>query len=72
MIIGSGFYNATDSGKTYISIALDKAILEIYPNLKEVRFSLNEIPVEEQKENGPGFRLSCYKPEPKDKEKDKE
>ena len=66
MIIGSGFYNATDSGKMYISITLDKAITELYPNLKELRFSLNEIPAEEQKENGPAYRLSCYKYEPKE------
>lgn len=67
MIIGSGFYNATDSGKMYISLSLDKAVLELYPLLKEVRFSLQEIPPEEQKENSPAYRLSCYKPEPKEK-----
>lgn len=66
MNIGSGFYNATDSGKTYISIAIDEAILELYPILKNVRFALNEIPVDEQKENSPAYRLSMYKPKAKE------
>lgn len=66
MNIGSGFYNATDSGKTYISISLDESILELYPALKNVRFALNEISTEEQKENSPAYRLSMYKPKPKE------
>ena len=66
MNIGSGFYNTSENGKMYISISLDESILEIYPVLKNVRFALNEIPVEEQKENSPQYRVSMYKPKQKE------
>lgn len=66
MIIGSGFYNATDDGKTYISLSIDETILELHPELKQVRFSLLEIPQEERKENSPHYRLSVYKPKIKE------
>ena len=66
MNIGSGFYNATENGKMYISIAIDESILEIYPILKNVRFALNEIPADEQKENSPQYRVSMYKPKQKE------
>lgn len=65
MNIGSGFYNITENGTNYISISLDETILELYPNLQKVKFALNEIPANEQKENGPHYRLSMYKPKPK-------
>lgn len=66
-IIGSGFYNATDEGKMYISISLDDAVLELYPVLQNVRFILNEIPENERtKENSPNYRLAMYKPKQKD------
>jgi uncharacterized protein (DUF736 family) len=66
MNIGSGFYNATENGKMYISISLDEAILELHPELKQVRFSLLEIPQEERKDNSPHYRLSVYKPKTKE------
>ena len=66
MNIGSGFYNATDDGRMYISITLDEAILQLYPALKNVRFALNEIPETDRKENSPNYRLSVYKPKEKE------
>lgn len=62
MDIGSVFFNATDDGKTYMSVVLDDVIKEIYPILKEIRFSLIEIPEEKRKENSPIYKVSAYKP----------
>ncbi len=68
MIIGAGFYNTPeDSSKNpYISIVLDDVLKEKFPDLAKISFSLNEIPPQEQKENGPSWRLSAYVPKKKE------
>lgn len=63
--IASVFFNATDEGKTYMSIVIDDVFKEIYPILKDIRFSLIEIPDEKRKENSPIYKISAYKPKEK-------
>ena len=68
MQIGSAWTKTEEKeGKkvaTGISITLDDAITEIYPQLKNVRFSLK--PVEQrQTSKSPNWRLTVYKPEEK-------
>lgn len=67
MDIASVFYNATEDGKEYFSIALDDVVKEIFPELKELKISMKEIPAENRTDNSPFYRISIYKPKPKDK-----
>lgn len=61
MKLGNAWTNEKD-GRKYISIALDEVILETYPQLKQLNFSLNFIPKEERKtENSPSWSLSVVK-----------
>ena len=47
-----------------ISVSIDKAILELYPQLKNLRFGLKPIPQEQRgNENSPHYRAFVYKPE---------
>ena len=46
-----------------ISVSIDKAILELYPQLKNLRFGLKPIPQEQRtKDNSPHYRVFAYKP----------
>ncbi len=66
MKIGAGFYNVSKENNTYISLALDKEILELYPQLKKLKFILTEIPQDRRKsDNSPTWSLSMYIPEEK-------
>lgn len=51
---------------TGISISLDESILEIYPQLKNIRFVLKPLTAEQrgEKQNAPHWRLTMYKPQP--------
>jgi len=51
---------------TGISVSLDEAILEVYPQLKNVRFVLKPLTAEQRGENekAPHYRLVMYKPQP--------
>lgn len=67
MQIGSAWTKTEEKdGKkvvTGISPQLDNAILELYPELKNVRFSLKPIPAEQRtKDNSPHWRVTMYKP----------
>lgn len=59
MNIGAGFQGQTEKEKRqFISIALDKAIIAMYPQLKDVRFTLWFVPKDERKsEKSPQFTL---------------
>ena len=47
-----------------ISVSLDNTILELYPQLKGLRFGLKPIPQEQRtKDNSPNYRAFVYKPE---------
>lgn len=62
MKIGSGWDNFTNEGKEYISVAIDDAIKEIYPELKNLSFGLSRIPVSEaQPENSPNWSVTIAK-----------
>lgn len=63
MNIGSGFGGKTDNGKDYISIALDKSILALFPFLKSVKFTLWFVPADERKsDKSPNWTLSMREP----------
>lgn len=62
MDIGSVFYNTTEDGKEYFSVALDDVIKKIFPALKELRITMKEIPADKRTENSPFYRISMYKP----------
>lgn len=60
MNVGSGFSGMTEKEKKqYISIALDKGIVALFPILKNVKLTLWYVPKEERKsEKSPSWRLS--------------
>ena len=71
MKIGNAWTKTSDDGQTYISVALDEVILEIYPFLKNCFVNLWRIPQEERKnENSPGWavNLSAKKEKPKEEQ----
>nr|DAZ11195.1 MAG TPA: Protein of unknown function (DUF736) [Caudoviricetes sp.] len=71
MKIGNAWTKTLDDGQTYISVALDEVILEIYPFLKNCFVNLWRIPQEERKnENSPGWavNLSAKKEKPKEEQ----
>lgn len=67
MNIGSAWTRKNEDNQvTGISIVLDEAITCLFPQLKEVRFTLKAVPKEQREhENSPGWRLSIYKPQEK-------
>ena len=67
MQIGSGWTNKDDKGKvTGISFVPDKVILEMFPQLKNLKIAAYPIPPEQRTtETAPGWRLTVYKPEEK-------
>ena len=65
MKIASVFYNQTEEGKEYYNVKFDDTFLELNPNLKNLKFSMREIPLETRKENGPVFEISSFLPKPK-------
>lgn len=73
MNIGSGFGGETEKGKKYINIALDKALLELVPALKNVSLTLWFVPKDERKsEKSPNWTLSAREPFVKDDSKKEE
>ncbi len=49
---------------TGISITVDDAITEIYPQLKNVRFSLKPLtPEQRTRDNSPHWRVTMFKPQ---------
>lgn len=69
MRIGSGWTKTTDNGDTYISVALDEVIGELYPQLKGCYINLWHIKQEDRKsENSPAWSMSLsVKTEKEDK-----
>lgn len=63
------FYNVAEDGKEYYNVKIDDTLLELFPQLKNIKFTMKETPLETRKENSPIFKLSMYKP--KDKKEDK-
>ena len=65
MQVGSAWVKTEEKEgkKTVVSISLklEDAILEVYPQLKNVRFSLK--PNERTNEKAPHYRLNMYKPQ---------
>lgn len=71
MKIGSGWTKNNNDGDTFISIALDETVLELYPQLKNCNISLGWIKDEDRKkENSPAWsvNLSVKKQKKDDKE----
>lgn len=64
MNIGSGFSGQTEKEKKqYISIAFDKAILSLFPILKDVKLTLWYVPKDERRsEKSPAWQLSMTEP----------
>ena len=59
MKIGSGWTKNTENGDTYISIALDEVIGELYPALKDCFINLWHVKKEDRKgENSPSWTVS--------------
>ena len=68
MQVGSAWTKTEDKeGKktvTGISITLDDAITELYPQLKNVRFTLKPLTAEQRtRDNSPHWRVTMYKPQ---------
>lgn len=67
MQIGSAWVKTEekDGKKTVVNISLklEDAILEVYPQLKNVRFSLKPNENKSQNEKAPHYRLNMYKPQ---------
>ena len=75
MRIGSGWTKTTESGDTYISIALDEVIGELYPQLKGCYINLWHVKKEDRKdpEKSPSWTVSLsVKQETENKKSDKE
>lgn len=73
MKIGSGWTKTTDDNKTFISVALDETVLELYPQLKELNISLGFADKSERKkENSPGWNVNITKRKEKVKEEKEE
>ena len=67
MQIGSGFGGKTENGKDYINIALDKALCEMFPVLKNLSLTLWFTPKGERKsEKSPAWSLVAREPFKKD------
>lgn len=64
--IAGAFYNSTEDGKEYYNVKFDDAFLELCPQLKNLKFTMKETPVETRKENSPIYRMSAYKPKQKE------
>jgi uncharacterized protein (DUF736 family) len=63
MEIGAGFVNYNvEKGTENISIVLDEAVKEIFPQLKEVRISLIENKNKGDNEKAPAYRVTLFKP----------
>ena len=60
MRIGSGWTKTTENGDTYISIALDELVGELYPQLKNCYISLWHVKKEDRKdpEKSPSWTVS--------------
>lgn len=59
MKIGSGWTKNTENGDTYLSIALDEVITELYPQLKGCFINLWHVKKEDRKsENSPSWTVS--------------
>lgn len=67
--IAGAFYNISEDGKEYYNVKLDDTLLELFPQLKNLKFIMKETPLETRKENSPIFKISMYKP--KEKKEDK-
>lgn len=67
MDIGAAWAKVSDKGNKYLSISLDKAILELYPQLKNC--IINAFYIDENKqsqnENSPCYRIVLNKKEAK-------
>ena len=63
MKIGNGWTKTNEKdGSTFISFSLDKAILELFPNLKNCNFTASFVKAEDRKqENSPSWNLSISK-----------
>ena len=73
MRIGSGWTKNTENGDTYISIALDEVIGELYPQLKGCFINLWHVKKEERKgENSPSWTVSLSVKKEKEEKADKE
>lgn len=73
MKIGSGWTNYTDDGKEYVSIAIDDAIREILPQLKNISIGLTRLPLSEAKsENSPDWAVTIAKKKEAKKTNDNE
>lgn len=59
MKIGSGWTKNTDNGDTYISIALDEVIENLFPQLKDCFINLWFVKQEDRKgENSPAWSVN--------------
>lgn len=59
MKIGSGWTKTTDNGDTYISVALDDVVEELYPQLKGCLINLWHVKQEDRRgEKSPGWTIS--------------
>ena len=74
MKIGSGWTkNNEKDGSTFISFSLDKAILELFPQLKNCNLTaIFEKEADRKQENSPGWSLSISKKETKKTSNDTE
>ena len=69
MRIGHGWTKNTDNGNTYISTAIDEAVLELYPQLKNLNLTLWHVKAEDRKsENSPQWTIEI---KPKKEKTDK-
>ncbi len=67
--IGCGWTKNTQDNQTYMSFSLYKEILEMYPQLKNLRLNAFHIPQSERKnENSPGWSLVLSAPTDNKKE----
>ena len=63
MDIGAGFVNYNvEKGTESISIVLDDTVKELFPQLKELKISLNENKNKGDNEKAPAYRVNLYKP----------
>lgn len=61
--IGCGWTKNTQDNQTYMSFSLNKEVLELFPQLKNLRLNAFHIPAAERKnENSPGWSLVLSTP----------
>ena len=73
MKIGSGWTKNSDNGDTYISVALDEALIALFPQLKDCYINLWHVKPEDRKnENSPSWTVNLSVKKEKDNMTDEE